>query len=110
MARCVGIKRDVRLSRMDSYSSYNSILFKSYLTLNGDSYDRFLLRMFEMGESLNIANQSINRLICGELSQAMGNHSNLLFNFNSTAINLKKIKSNLGMYSYMEDLIEHFLN
>ena len=56
MARCVGIKRDVRLSRMDSYSSYNSILFKSYLTLNGDSYDRFLLRMFEMGESLNISN------------------------------------------------------
>jgi len=59
MARCVGIKRDVRLSRMDSYSSYNSILFKSYLTLNGDSYDRFLLRMFEMGESLNISNQCL---------------------------------------------------
>lgn len=66
--------------------------------------------MFEMGESLNIANQSVNRLVCDELNRVDDNHNNLLFNFNSAAVNLKKIKSNLCMYSYMEDLIEHFLN
>lgn len=110
LARCVGLKRDIRLSSKNSYSSYNTFLFKSFISFNGDSYDRFLIRMFEMGESLNIANQSVNRLVCDELNRVDDNHNNLLFNFNSAAVNLKKIKSNLCMYSYMEDLIEHFLN
>ncbi len=108
MARCVGIKRDVRLSRMDSYSSYNSILFKSYLTLNGDSYDRFLLRMFEMGESLNISNQCL--LLLSNNNSESKKKTSTLFNFFSLITNSKKIKNTNNAYIYMEDLIEHFCN
>lgn len=108
MARCVGIKRDVRLSRMDSYSSYNSILFKSYLTLNGDSYDRFLLRMFEMGESLNISNQCL--LLLSNNNSESKKKTSTFFNFFSLVTNSKKIKNTNNAYIYMEDLIEHFCN
>lgn len=56
MARSVGIKRDLRLATKNSYAFYNKISLKSYLGINGDSYDRYLIRMLEMGESLNIIN------------------------------------------------------
>lgn len=63
MARSTGVKKDLRLSATDSYSNYNSFFFKSYIGLNGDSFDRYLIRMLEMGESLNIANLAINQLM-----------------------------------------------
>lgn len=62
MARCVGIKRDLRLDSQDTYANYPHLNFKSYLGSHGDSYDRFLLRMMEMVESLNIINQCLYKL------------------------------------------------
>jgi NADH-quinone oxidoreductase subunit D len=56
MARSVGFKKDVRLSKKHSYSNYNNLAFKSFIGINGDSYDRYLIRMFEMAESLEICN------------------------------------------------------
>jgi NADH:ubiquinone oxidoreductase subunit D len=116
LARCVGIKRDVRLSLKDVYSNYNTLFFKSYISLNGDSYDRFLLRMFEMSESLNISNQCINilsKINTKKLfinSNNKVNNFNKIGNFNSLIFNSKKIKKKINMYTYMEDLIEHFLS
>ena len=37
--------------------------FRSFLGQHGDSYDRFLIRMNEMAESLNIINQVIYKII-----------------------------------------------
>lgn len=109
LARCVGIKRDVRLSVKNTYSGYQHFFFKSFLGLNGDSYDRFLLRMFEMGESLNISSQCINafnKFVNGDNTKQIN-----FLNFTSIALNSKKVKSNVScMYTYMEDLIEHFLS
>jgi len=62
MARSVGIKRDLRLDKMETYANYYHLNFRSYVGQNGDSYDRFLIRMNEMTESLNIINQVINKL------------------------------------------------
>jgi NADH:ubiquinone oxidoreductase subunit D len=62
MARCSGIKRDLRLDKMETYANYYHLYFRSYLGKNGDSYDRFLIRMNEMTESLNIINQVISRI------------------------------------------------
>jgi NADH:ubiquinone oxidoreductase subunit D len=62
MARSVGIKKDLRLSSKDVYSDYNTISFKSYFGINGDCFDRYLIRMLEMGESLNIMNSVLNQL------------------------------------------------
>lgn len=62
MARCTGIKRDLRLDKMETYANYYHLYFRSFLGKNGDSYDRFLIRMNEMTESLNIVNQVISRI------------------------------------------------
>lgn len=98
MARSVGFKKDVRLSKKFTYSNYNNFNFKSFLGINGDCYDRYLIRMFEMSESLNISNLIVNKLLKN--------------NFSSTTyqqlINKNKIV-NKKSYTYMEDIIEHFL-
>jgi NADH:ubiquinone oxidoreductase subunit D len=97
------------LSRRDTYSSYNNFNLKSFISLNGDSYDRFLLRMFEMSESLNIINQCIN--FFNKTSNNIKNKlciKEKLYNFNSILFNTLKTKYNSNTYVYMEDLIEHF--
>jgi NADH-quinone oxidoreductase subunit D len=54
MARCTGLKRDVRFNKQLSYGNYIFTGGKSYVTYNGDSLDRYLLRLQEMHESLLI--------------------------------------------------------
>lgn len=63
MARSCGLKRDLRLSQADVYSQYNLFKFNSYIGINGDTYDRYLIRMLEMGESLQIINQTATYLL-----------------------------------------------
>ena len=62
MARSTGIKRDLRLDQLDTYANYYYLNFRSFLGQKGDSYDRFLIRMNEMTESLNIINQVIGKV------------------------------------------------
>lgn len=61
-SRSVGIKRDLRLSKTETYANYYNLNFRSYIGQHGDSYDRFLIRMNEMSESINIINQCIQKL------------------------------------------------
>ena len=63
MARCVGIKKDIRLSILNSYNSYKFLNLTSYSTFSGDSYDRYLIRMFEMLESTSLVTQVIWQLL-----------------------------------------------
>jgi NADH:ubiquinone oxidoreductase subunit D len=63
MSRSVGIKRDLRLSRLETYANYYFINIRGFLGQHGDSYDRFLIRMNEMAESLNIINQVVYKII-----------------------------------------------
>jgi NADH:ubiquinone oxidoreductase subunit D len=62
MARCTGLKRDLRLDRLETYANYYHLNFRGYVGQKGDSFDRYLLRMNEMTESLNIINQVICKL------------------------------------------------
>ena len=97
LARSVGLKRDLRLNKKDSYSGYNLLTFKSFLGTNGDAYDRYLIRMLEMGESLNIANYSALQLL--KLNPSIAALGNNLVNISSKTA-----------YTSMEDLITHFIN
>jgi len=63
MARSVGFKKDLRLSKKHNYSGYNKLNIKSFLGINGDSYDRYIIRMLEMGESLSIINNICEKLL-----------------------------------------------
>lgn len=109
MARCTGVRRDLRISFKNNYSGYHLYNFKSYITLNGDSYDRYLIRMFEMGESLSIVNQCLKKLT----KQSLAGRSGPLAGANQSAsLNTAKRKvadTNSDAYRYMEDLIDHFL-
>ena len=98
MARSVGIKRDLRLTLQNSYAYYKNLPVKSYCGHTGDSYDRFLIRMLEMGESLKLINLVTLKLI----NSKNGISSNLI---NKNLYNrLQK------PYTSMEDLISHFCN
>lgn len=101
LARSVGLKKDLRLAKKNVYSGYNCVSLKSFIGVNGDSYDRFLIRMLEMGESLSIIN-----FVCTNLL-----NNNLTQNYQYTNLTLNKIfyKSKANNYSSMEDLITHFI-
>jgi len=91
MSRSVGIKRDLRLNKLETYANYYYLNFRSYLGQHGDCYDRFLLRMSEMVESINIVNQVINKLTFTSLN--VNSHVKIL-NFlnkkNKNKLNNKK--------------------
>jgi NADH:ubiquinone oxidoreductase subunit D len=100
MARGAGLKKDVRLSIKNSYSGYNSLLLRSFIGVNGDCYDRYLIRMLEMGESLNICNTIITKLV--------KNHNSENYVYQKFINNSKKLKKR--EYYFMEDVINHFIN
>jgi len=117
MSRSVGIKRDLRLSKLETYANYYYLNFRSYVGNHGDCYDRFLLRMGEMCESVNITNQIINKLSKfnkikkinnrGNKSTQISNiHPHLITNYLSKNI-LNKSNVN-NSYTSMEHLIKHF--
>jgi NADH-quinone oxidoreductase subunit D len=99
MSRSVGFKKDLRLSKKHNYANYCDFNVKSYLGLNGDCYDRYLIRMLEMAESLNICNSVCNSLLTGDIN------TNVVYQqLVNKKINIKKTN-----YTHMEDLIEHFI-
>jgi len=109
MSRCTGLKRDLRLDNNDSYANYYYLNFRSYLGKKGDSYDRYLIRMNEMVESLNIMNQIINKL---KYNKDEKNYRKK--NLNSHKIIKYLDKKDLNKFNYinnynsMEELINHF--
>lgn len=102
MARSTGIKRDLRMDAFDTYANYYYLNFRSYTGQAGDSYDRFLIRMNEMSESVNIISQAIFKLTT---SKNTCNPASVL-----RALNKKKFISQTYKteYSSMEKLITHF--
>jgi len=58
MLRGCGVDYDVR--KANPYSGYENFDFDVPLGKNGDAYDRYLIRMEEMRQSLNIAEQAID--------------------------------------------------
>ncbi|MBO9477815.1 NADH-quinone oxidoreductase subunit D [Shimia sp. R11_0] len=60
MARSVGMAWDLR--RAQPYECYNEFEFQIPVGKNGDCYDRYLMRMEEMRQSVSIMRQSIVKL------------------------------------------------
>lgn len=100
MLRCTGIKRDLRLDLFETYGNYYYLNFKSFYSKKGDSYDRYLLRMNEMLESLNIINQLIQKLVHLKNDKI---NKNALFNYHDFT-NYSFITNFLTM----EQTIRHF--
>lgn len=58
--RAAGVDYDVRV--MNPYSSYEDFDFIVPVGLNGDTYDRFMVRQEEMWQSMKIIRQAIDKL------------------------------------------------
>jgi NADH:ubiquinone oxidoreductase subunit D len=107
MSRSAGIKRDLRLDKLETYANYYYLNFRSYIGQNGDSYDRFLIRMNEMSESINIINQVINKITKNKKkSKKFNTNPHQILKY----LNLKHWNKNNNKNEYisMEKLIQHF--
>lgn len=60
LLRSAGICRDIR--KNNAYEIYDSLHFQIGLGVNGDCYDRYLIRMFEMRQCIDIIFQCINTI------------------------------------------------
>ena len=91
MLRGSGVKWDLRKSQ--PYEVYGDLQFDVPVGSNGDCYDRYLIRVFEMKESLKIIEQCLNKIPSGNIKTS----DNKL-----TPPSRKNIKQS------MESLIHHF--
>ena len=107
MSRSTGIKRDLRLSKFETYSNYYYLNFRSFLGNHGDSYDRFLIRMNEMSESLNICSQVLKKIKYNDCYKQNNKKLTKKNFFNKHELS-DYINKNKSGYSSMEELIKHF--
>ncbi|MFQ6098106.1 MAG: NADH dehydrogenase (quinone) subunit D, partial [Armatimonadota bacterium] len=64
MLRASGVAWDLR--KTEPYCGYEDYDFEIALGRNGDTYDRYLVRMEEIRQSLRIVEQALNRLPAGD--------------------------------------------
>jgi NADH dehydrogenase I D subunit len=91
MLRGSGLRWDLRKSQ--PYEIYNQIVFDIPVGTNGDCYDRYSVRLFEMKESLKIIKQCLEKLPFGLVKSK---------DFKVIASSRQEIKHS------MEALIHHF--
>ena len=110
VVRSVGIRKDIRFYRSETYASYWFLSMQSYLGKRGDSYDRFLIRVREMYESVNIVFQVLSNLTNNH--KLSSNSKSKDVDFLSFFDFLYKVKKNQlnkkTKYNSMENLIAHF--
>ena len=88
LRRSCGFKEDLRVLNSSKYSFYRYLKVSSFFSRNGDSYDRYVLRLSEMYESLNIIN-NVTPLF----------HRNNLFLFNKTFFSIENTISCFKLWS-----------
>src|SRR6516225_8466917 len=92
VARASGITRDLR--KDEPYLAYKDFDFKVICSKKGDCYDRYLVRMEEMLESLKIISQAIENLPTGPVN---------------VDVESKEVLPNqMAVYRSIEGLIQHF--
>ena len=108
ISRSCGQKKDFRFFKSNSYSFYYFLKIQSFLGKRGDCYDRFLIRIREMYESVNIINQVLSFL-------TISNKYNYKYNFYLDIFKYLKNKNNINInnfyynkYNSMENILNHF--
>ena len=107
ITRSLGFKKDLRLLKSTFYAYYWFISFSSYLGKIGDCFDRFLIRIREMFESIYIIYQLLPNFI-GSFGIGVRSKSDTILSFITPSVS-----TSLNYYSKntsMEVLIEHFKN
>lgn len=94
LARASGVVRDLR--KDEPYLAYKDFDFKVICSNGGDCYARYLVRMQEMGESIKIIKQAIEKLPGGPV--------------NIAAAEKVGLPEKSQVYGSIEGLIHHFEN
>lgn len=91
LLRSSGVNWDLRINQ--SYEIYSYLDFSVPVGINGDCFDRYLIRVEEMRQSLKIINQCLNKIPLG-----------------FTNINDNKLRNSNRAFAknYMENIINHF--
>jgi NADH:ubiquinone oxidoreductase subunit D len=115
IARSAGVKKDLRFLKSETYAHYWFLSIQGYLGKRGDSYDRFLIRIREMYESVHIVFQILTNVTVITNKNTFSNVTNKnqinffsFFDFLNARAN-KKLNQN-SKYTSMESLINHFKN
>lgn len=110
VVRSVGLKKDMRFYRSETYGCYWFLSMHSFLGKRGDSYDRFLIRVREMYESINIVFQILSNLTVIENDgKAFSNKQENFFSFFDFLYKKKFDQINRKTkFNSMENLIKHF--
>lgn len=66
MARASGVDWDLRVK--EPYSGYDDFQFDVVIGLNGDVFDRYLVRMEEIRESAKLCRQAVEKMPSGEVN------------------------------------------
>lgn len=66
--RASGVDRDMR--KDDPYYGYETYQFDTVIGTTGDTFDRIMVRIYEMGESVGIVRQALSRLKPGPVNTA----------------------------------------
>jgi NADH:ubiquinone oxidoreductase subunit D len=104
LARSAGVRRDLRLNHTETYGGYFYLNVRSFVGENGDCYDRFLIRMREMAESIHIVLQIASNWV-EEDCQDWGAVLEVLRGRSARSFRRSHPSS---WCSGMEELIEHF--
>ena len=96
LLRSTGLAWDLRID--EPYEIYKKLSFKSYIGLNGDCYDRYMIRVKEMRESISIINQCLMYLDTISIA-------NLDTKISDNKLSIPKRKR---IKDSMESLIHHF--
>lgn len=91
MLRGSGLEWDLRLSQ--PYEIYDELAFTTTAGVNGDCYDRYLIRLFEMHQSVKIIEQCLNNMPVGSVK-----------NYDSKMVP----PSRIDLKNSMESVIHHF--
>lgn len=116
VGKSIGVKKDIRFLKSETYAHYWFLSLQAYLGRKGDSYDRFLIRLREMYESINVVFQILTNLTKLAFSIQTKEFSNTknnklinfftFFNFLNT-YHINHLSRN-SKYTSMETLIHHF--
>ncbi len=104
LARSAGLKQDNRLNYNETYSSYYYLNCRSFLGTQGDCYDRFLIRMREMAESVHIILQIIDNWVEFDPDT----YSDVFLTLRARKQRAFRKQHNSSWCTGMEELIEHF--
>lgn len=112
VVRSSGLKKDMRFLKSETYSHYWYLTIQGYLGKRGDSYDRFLIRMREMYESVSIIFQILSNFTNLEAKKKQMLQNSKKINFFSfydflQLQSINRLNKN-SKYTSMESLILHF--